>query len=269
VQSMVKFSLLSLNTFGVPFYLSTRRIKHLSSKLNRLAPSILCLQEIQQNAYLPLLQKGLTYYPHLAFFRNRFAPKGGLFTASAFDFKMIKSDFFPYPNQGRPLSIGFSDWALNKGILLVSLEFHERPFIIMNTHLQANYLGDWRLSNRQTKIQLDQVAYLVELVHAQPKDAWVIVCGDFNFPRQAPAYQRMLSQSSLNDALADDPRSTYQPFPLVSAKWRTSLDYIYYRTPTGETAQVSAEITPVVNSAAKRPFQRFLTDHNALILNIQ
>ena len=266
---MALFSLLSLNTFGVPLYLSTGRIKHLSAELNRLAPSIMCLQEIQQNAYLPLLEQGLTSYSQLAFFRNRFSPKGGLFTASVSDCKVMKSDFFPFPNQGRPLSIGFSDWALNKGVLLVSLEVHERCFIIMNTHLQANYLGDWRSSNRQTKIQLDQVAYLVELIHTQPKDAWVIVCGDFNFPRQAPAYQYMFSHSGLTDALADDPRSTYQPFPLVSAKWRTSLDYIYYRAPAGETAHVTADILPVVNSVAKRPFQRFLTDHHALTLNIK
>jgi len=266
---MALFSLLSLNTFGVPFYLSTWRIKHLSAELNHLAPTILCLQEIQQNTYLPLLHQGLTSYSQLTFFCNRFAPKGGLLTASLPECKVLKNDFYPFPNQGQPLSIGFSDWALNKGVLLVSLEVHERCFIIMNTHLQANYLGDWRPSNRQTKIQLDQVTYLVELIHAQPKDAWVIVCGDFNFPRQAPAYQHMFSHSGLTDALANDPRSTYQPFPLVSAKWRTSLDYIYYRAPAGETADSTADIIPVVNSAARRPFQRFLTDHHALILNIR
>jgi len=265
---MALFSLLSLNTFGVPFYLSTGRIKHLSAELNRLAPSILCLQEIQQNAYLPLLQQGLTSYSQLAFFRNRFAPKGGLFTALVSDCKVIMTDFFPFPNQGRPLSIGFSDWALNKGVLMVSLEVYKRCFIIMNTHLQANYLGDWRPSNRQTKIQLDQVSYLVELIHAQPKDAWVILCGDFNFPRQSPAYQLMSSHSGLTDALADDPRSTYQPFPLVSAKWRTSLDYIFYRMPADETAQATADVLPLANSSGKTPFQRFLTDHNALLLEI-
>jgi endonuclease/exonuclease/phosphatase family metal-dependent hydrolase len=80
------------------------------------------------------------------------------------------------------MSIGFSDWALNKGILLVSLEVGGHSFVVMNTHLQANYLADWRLSNLQTQIQLDQVNYVVELVDAQPKEAWVIVCGDFNFP---------------------------------------------------------------------------------------
>ena len=74
---MPSFSLLSLNTFGVPFYLSTWRIKLLADELNRLAPSIICLQEIQQNAYLPLLQSGLKAYPTQTFFRNRFAPKGG------------------------------------------------------------------------------------------------------------------------------------------------------------------------------------------------
>ena len=234
---MAIFSLLSLNTFGVPFYLSIRRIKHLALELNRLAPSVLCLQEIQQNTYLPLLQQGLTSYSNFTFFRNPFAPKGGLFTATAPGCKFLNSNFFPYPNQGRPLSIGISDWALNKGVLMVSLEIQERCFIILNTHLQANYLGDWRPSNRQTKIQLDQVTYLIELIHAQSRDAWVIVCGDFNFPRQTPAYQLMISQSGLTDVLARDPRSTYQPFPLVSSKWRTSLDYIYYRMPHGETGR--------------------------------
>jgi endonuclease/exonuclease/phosphatase family metal-dependent hydrolase len=265
---MSLFSLLSLNTFGVPFYLSSRRIKRLTAELNRLAPTVICLQEIQQNAYLPLLQQGLATYSHSAFFRNRFAPKGGLFTASVSDCSLMQSAFFPYPNQGRLMSIGFSDWALNKGVLLVKLEVDGHCFVVMNTHLQANYLGDWRLSNPQTQIQLDQVNYLVELVHAQPKDAWVIVCGDFNFPRQTPAYRQMILQSRLMDALSGDPRPTYLPFPLVPVKWLTSLDYVFYRAPAGKALNVSADIIPVVNSSAQRPLQRFLTDHQALRLNI-
>jgi endonuclease/exonuclease/phosphatase family metal-dependent hydrolase len=265
---MALFSLISLNTFGVPFYLSSRRIKRLTAELERLAPTIVCLQEIQQNIYVPLLQQGLTAYPHSIFFRNRFAPKGGLFTASVSDCPLRQSTFFPFPNQGRLLSIGFSDWALNKGVLLVELEVDGHCFVVMNTHLQANYMADWRRSNLQTQIQLDQVNYLVELVHEQPKDAWVIVCGDFNFPRQSPAYPQMISQSGLIDALASDPRPTYQPFPLVPGKWMTSLDYIFYRRPAGEDLEVRADILPVVYSSAQRPVQRFLTDHQALSLNI-
>jgi endonuclease/exonuclease/phosphatase family metal-dependent hydrolase len=265
---MLIFSLLTLNTFGIPFFISQPRINRIAAKLNQLAPSVICLQEIQQNVYLAPLQKGLTTYSHFAYFHNFIAPKGGLFTASALTVQVTMSKFFPYPNQGHPISIGFSDWALNKGVLMVCLQANERRFVIMNTHLQANYLADWCPSNAQTKIQLDQVNYLAELAHAQPEDAWVIVCGDFNFPRLAPAYSQMASQSGLTDALIHDSRPTYRPFPLVSAKWQTSLDYIFYRKPKGETLEVTADIIPILNSSARWAFQRFLTDHNALVLNI-
>jgi len=265
---MDSFSLLSLNTFGVPFYLSLGRIKRLAAEVNRLNPTVACLQEIQQNAYLPLLQRGLAAYPQLTFYRNSLAPKGGLFTAAVSTSPEIKREFYPYQNQGKPVSLGFSDWALNKGALLVNLEFHEHRFAILNTHLQANYRGDWRLANGQTQIQLDQVNDLVKLIHAQPLDAWVIVCGDFNFPRHSPAYQEMISQSGLTDALAGDPRHTYRPFPLVSRKWQTSLDYIFFRIPAGEAAAVAADILPIEDASAALPYQRFLTDHNALTLNI-
>jgi endonuclease/exonuclease/phosphatase family metal-dependent hydrolase len=266
---MPEFSLLTLNTFGIPFFISLPRIKRIAVKLNQLAPSVLCLQEIQQNAYLSPLRDHLTSYSHFAHFHNFIAPKGGLFTATAFTAQVTMSNFFPYPNQGRPISIGFSDWALNKGILVVNLQVNESNFVIMNTHLQANYLADWRTSNAQTKIQLDQVNFLAELAKSQPDDAWVIVCGDFNFPRVAPTYETMVSKSGLTDALIRDPRPTYQPFPLVSAKWQTSLDYIFFRKPKGNTTEVTADIIPIENSSARWSFQRFLTDHHALTLHIQ
>jgi endonuclease/exonuclease/phosphatase family metal-dependent hydrolase len=266
---MTSFSLLSLNTFGVPFYLSLGRIKRLALELNQMAPNLICLQEIQQNAYLPILQHNLKAYSHLAYFRNRFAPKGGLFTASISSSPIIKRNFYPFPNQGHLISIGFSDWALNKGVLMTNLEVDGHCFMVMNTHLQANYLGDWRPSNSQTRIQLDQVKYLGELIHTQPKDVWLIVCGDFNFPRHSPAYQQMVLQSGLVDAHANDPRPTYQPFPFVSTKWRTNLDFIFYRKPTADNSEVSADIIPIVNSAAHQTHQRFLTDHHGLVLTIR
>ena len=128
---MPSFSLLSLNTFGVPFYLSLWRIKQLAAELNRMAPSVICLQEIQQNAYLPLLQNGLKAYPTIAFYRNRFAPKGGLFTASTAGCPIVRSAFTPFPHRGVPLSIGFADWALNKGVLLADLEIGGRRVVVL------------------------------------------------------------------------------------------------------------------------------------------
>jgi endonuclease/exonuclease/phosphatase family metal-dependent hydrolase len=270
VTDMPAFKLLSLNSFGIPFYLGYARLKHLAVELNQIAPTVICLQEVQQNAYLPVLRRGLVTYPHLAYFRNQFAPKGGLFTASYSTCKVIEHQFYPFLNQGRPISIGFSDYLLNKGALLVKVEVQDRCFVVINTHLQANYRGQWHAENSQTQIQLDQVSDLVKLIEAQPKDAWVIICGDFNFPRQSPAYERMMSQNNLIDALVDDPRSTYQPFPLVVSKekWAITLDYLFYRVPPGENLKVTADILPVENTSAKGSVRRFLSDHKALVLEI-
>lgn len=262
---MPAFNLLSLNTFGIPFFLSLGRIKRLASELNRVSPTIVCLQEIQQNIYIPLLEKRLTEYSHLASFPHRYAPKGGLFTASILN---GTSEFHPFPNRGKPVSIGFADWALYKGILVTTLEIHGQQVIVLNTHLQANYLGKWDISNEQTRIELDQVGFLAGLARSQPAGAWVFACGDFNFPRATPPYELMLAESGLIDALMDDPRPTYRPFPLVSAKWQMSLDYFFYRRPEGDHTPVTADIIPIENSTAGWYFQRFLTDHHALVLNI-
>jgi hypothetical protein len=78
----------------------------------------------------------------------------------------------------------------------------------------------------------------------------------------------MISISGLTDVLADDTRPTYLPFPLISKKWKTTLDYIFYRVPAGEYFNISADIIPVVNSFARRHSRRFLTDHHALLINI-
>ena len=262
---MPAFTLLSLNTFGIPFFLSLRRIKRLAYELNRVAPAIVCLQEIQQNIYVPLLERHLTEYSHLASFRHRYAPKGGLFTASIYG---GDSEFHPFPNRGKPVSMGFADWALYKGVLLTTLRVAGQLIVVMNTHLQANYLGNWDISNKQTQIELDQVGFLADLARSQPADAWVFACGDFNFPRATPPYNRMIAESGLIDALADDPRPTYRPFPLVSAKWQMSLDYFFYRRPEGDDTPVTADIVPIEHSTAGWYFQRFLTDHHALVLNI-
>src|SRR4030095_13760668 len=120
---MPAFSLLSLNTFGIPFFLSLGRIKRLASELNRVNPTIVCLQEIQQNIYVPLLERHLAEYSHLASFRHRYAPQCGLFTASIFG---GNSEFHPFPNRGKPVSIGFADWALYKGVLLTTLEIQNQ-----------------------------------------------------------------------------------------------------------------------------------------------
>jgi endonuclease/exonuclease/phosphatase family metal-dependent hydrolase len=266
---MPALSLLSLNTFGVPFFLSLGRIVRLALALERLAPGVLCLQEIQQNAYLPLLRRYLAHYPQLAYQKGGLAPNGGLVTALHASCPPVESAFHPFPNRGRMLGVGFADWALYKGVLATSMEIEGQAVVVLNTHLHANYAGDWQPKNRLAQIQRDQVQFLAELVRSQPAQALVVACGDFNFPRGTFLYDELMAAGGLVDPLAQDERPTYRPFPLVPRRWALSLDFVLYRSPAGRDLEVGGDILPIEDASRRLPTARFLTDHCALTLEVR
>ncbi len=267
IFQMPAFSLLSLNTFGLPLFLGWGRLGRLVRQLDRFDVSVICLQEIQQNAYVPLLLRNLPDYPHHAYEFSWFAPKGGLFTAGRLPFS--NSHFTPYQNRGQPLSAGIADWALNKGVLVSKLAVQGRQIVVMNTHLHANYRGKWEPGDSMTRIQLDQVQHLAQMVREQPEDALVVVCGDFNFPRGTFLYQVLLQEGGLVDPLAQDSRPTYRPFPLLpSNKWAIPIDFVLLRHPDLSLHAFDADIALIEDASRTLPHQRFLTDHNALILRV-
>jgi len=261
-----KFSLLSLNTFGIPFFLSWGRLIRLAKHLERLSPSIICLQEIQQNAYTPLLTRYLPTYPHQAVFPHIYAPKGGLGIFSRVP--LTHKRFEPYLDRGLRYFITVADWALFKGVLVGQLQIEGVDIFILNTHMNANYGGNWHPKNSLGLVQLTQVQKISDLLEKIPREALVILCGDFNFPRESYLYEELIVKSGLTDPLRDDPRPTYRPFPLVSSRWKTSLDYILYRLPQGKNFEIQADIIAVEDSSQRNSFRRFLTDHCALQLNI-
>lgn len=262
---MSEFSLLSLNTFGLPFYLGWERLGRLTRYLDVLPVTAICLQEIQQNAYAHLIQRGLPSYPHAAYERHHYAPKGGLAIFS----RLPATDqrFEVYSDRGAWHSISFADWALHKGIQSVSFDVEGTPITVLNTHLNANYSGNWRSSNRLTSILHRQVQQLNLAICALPEESLIIICGDFNFPRNSFLYEELLAQNDLFDPLAEDQRATYRPFPLAPSKWNTSLDYVLVRRPAGRNFQVHADLIAMEDTTKLLPFRRFLTDHNALILH--
>ncbi len=266
---LTEFSLLSLNTFGLPLFLGFGRLARLMRQLNHSPAQILCLQEIQQNAYLPLLARGLPSFRHHAYERNRFAPKGGLYTAGRVSFH--DTQFIAYQNRGRMVSLGVADWALNKGVLMSHADIAGQRVTMMNTHLHANYAGNWNDPEHvYAKIQHDQIAHLADMVNAQPRDALVIVCGDFNFPRGTFLYDELLSAAQLLDPLAEDPRPTYRPFRLLPArKWSLPIDFSLVRLPQSGGVEMQADVQHIQDPTRPLPHQRFLTDHNALVLHLK
>ena len=261
------FSLLSLNTFGLPFYLGILRLKRLMHVLRQQPVDMLCFQEIQQNAYIPLaLREMRELYPFYAFEARHWAPKGGLLTLGNVAFE--NQSFVAYPDRGRLFSLGFADWALEKGVLRTQFRVGEQSVVVMNTHLHANYHGNWSRSNPMARIQTNQVQHLVGLVRAEAPEVLVIVCGDFNFPRQAFLYEELLARAGLIDVFAGDIRPTYIPFPLVSARWKTTLDYLLIRHPENSIIDVQPDILCLEDRSKRWPHQRFLSDHCALTLQV-
>jgi len=262
-----EFSLLSLNTFGIPFFLSLGRLKRLASELELHGPTVICLQEIQQNAYVPLLVRCLPTYAYQAIFPHIYAPKGGLGTFS--HMPLIQKRFEPYLDRGLRFFITIADWALFKGVLIGHLQIKGMDIFILNTHMNANYSGDWHSTNPLAFVQSRQVQKISALLEEMPEEGLIILCGDFNFPRTSFLYEELIGQNGLTDPLRDDPRPTYRPFPLVPSKWKTSLDYILYRIPQGKDFKVQADILPIEDSSQKCALRRFLTDHCALTLKIK
>ncbi len=261
-----QFTLLSLNTFGIPFYLGWGRLLRLARELDQQPAHMLCLQELQQNFYASLLERMLRAHPHAIVHRNRLAPKGGLGAFSRIP--PLHHDFEVYQDRGTWRSIGFADWALYKGVLFVHLRIDDHLVIVLNTHMHANYTGDWRRKNRLARLQHRQVLQLSRLIAEQPADALVILCGDLNFPRASFLYEELLSRTGLADPLAKDQRATYRPFPLVPSTWKVSLDYVLVRYPEWKKLTARANILPMEDTTKKLAFQRFLTDHCALTLQV-
>ncbi len=259
-------SLLSLNTFGIPFYLGWERLGRLAKYLDRLTFDLVCLQEIQQNAYAPLVERGLTTYPHSAYERHRYAPKGGLAIFSRIPW--MDQRFEVYSERGTWSSISFADWALHKGIQSVSLEVGGMPINVVNTHLNANYSGVWHQANHLSRILHRQVQQLTQAISSFPAESLVLICGDFNFPRSSYLYKELIARNHLIDPLAGDHRPSYRPFPFVPSKWKTSLDYVLVRPPRQVGVDVQADLVTIEDTRSKLKIQRFLTDHNALTLEI-
>jgi endonuclease/exonuclease/phosphatase family metal-dependent hydrolase len=264
---MGEFSLLSVNTFGIPFYLGWGRLKRLARELDSSNVSVICLQEVQQNAYTPMIRRNLTTYPNSIYVKHLYAPKGGLAIFSRLP--VIRHRFEVYQVMGTWHSISFADWATHKGILSVNLEVQGMPVFVLNTHMNANYGGVWKRLNPLAQIEHRQVQQLHQAIQSLPVEALVIVCGDFNFPRDSFLYEELLAQNNLIDPLGEDQRPTYRPFPLVPSKWKTTLDYVLVRQPSWKKIQVKADQVVIEDATKHLPMQRFLTDHNALTVHIR
>ena len=224
--------IVSFNTFGLPNYMSWQRIADIAAEVTRLDAEVLCFQEIQQKAYIGQLKNHLPRHSHLAYGIEGHIPMGNLVTASTL--APVRTEFKLFPNRGRLLSIGFADWFSYKGCLLTEFNSEGQKVVVMNTHTNASYLAKWDPESPISRIQRDQVAFLAEMGRSQPEDAFVVICGDFNFPRGTKMYDEMIEKSGFFDPLAGDPAPNLPADLTLEKHLVLPLDFFFCRQPAGE-----------------------------------
>nr|PZN49666.1 MAG: hypothetical protein DIU68_19675 [Chloroflexota bacterium] len=225
---MPVFSLLTFNTYGVPAPGTSARIRTLSHTLNAEGHSVVCLQEIQAHIYRRLIET-TTNFPHHAYEPFIHCPKGGLLTLSRLPVEGHEFELFD--KRGLWYTPALADWILHKGMLVTRLTVHDLPVVIINTHLTANYMGNWGRGSLYAEQEYHQLMQLAGLVQAQPPEALVIVAGDFNVPRGSWLYETFLAESRLHDPLRDNLEPTIRPRPGIPARYFMPIDYVLFRSP--------------------------------------
>ena len=253
------FSLLTINVFGNPLWRPARRLPALRRELDALAVDAVCLQEVQNAIAERTFTARSAAYPYHAGQPAPRHPLGGLTTLT--HWPIAAQQFIRYANQGPLLGPTIMDRLTRKGILRSELTHASGPVIVLNTHILANYGGNWQRQAHAAQQQWAQLSELAAVVRQQPTPALVLVAGDFNIPRGCWLYEEFLAESALTDPLAGDERPTYRPFPGVAARYALPIDFVFVRIPAGMTVKTQpalrfAEPVPYIGGGAG-----YLSDH--------
>jgi endonuclease/exonuclease/phosphatase family metal-dependent hydrolase len=238
----------------------------LAGQLNEREFNIVCFQEVQSNFYRRLLIKACSSYPYNAYHPFVHAPKGGLLTLTRTS--ISSAEFVLYEARGRWYSPAVTDWILHKGALIVRTKYNDLPVVIINTHLNANYQGNWERNSHYVREERRQLHQLADIVAAQPHDALVVVAGDFNIPRGGSLYNQFVQESKLTDAMAGDMRPTYRVPRIMPNRYAVPIDFAFYRVPDLPGIQVHSDL----HFQEKIPFalgrSGYPSDHFAVALNV-
>ncbi len=260
------FSLLTLNCFGGYLPNTSRRLLALAHELERRSDHIVCLQEIQLNKYLRLLLKTCGSFSNQVYEPYFQCPKGGLLTLSR---KPITSrQFIPYADRGLWYTPMILDRLLCKGMLVTRLEWAKIPVVIINTHLFANYVGDWERHGMYARVEEKQLRQLAEMVRVQSAETLVIVAGDFNIPRGSRLYHDFLAQSRLSDPLAGDTRPTHRPPLGIPSRYSLPLDYVLVRMPANHSLKIDSDLCFSSRQWLNGQQYNYLSDHNGISIRI-
>jgi len=263
---VITFSLLTFNCFGLWLPGTKRRLLALSRQLEQSPYQIVCLQEIQLHQYQEMLVHKCSSFPHSYSERYIHCPKGGLLTLSRIPFE--SQSFEPYQERGLWYTPMLLDRLFYKGMLITKLLLNNIPITIINTHILANFAGDWTRGGMYARLEEKQVEQLAKTVQVQSMDSLILVVGDFNIPRASQLYRDFLIHSGLTDPLAGDPRPTLRVPARLSPYYPLAVDYTFVRLPNKPGLDVQCDLCLSSKYSTSEKHQAYLSDHQGIEIQI-
>ena len=260
------FSLLTLNCFGLWLPNTKRRLTRLAKELDQSRYDVVCLQEIQLHAYQRLLVDGCASYSYSAHEPYVHCPKGGLLTLSRIP--ITSTSFEPYAERGLWYTPMLLDKLFYKGMLITNLTWNKIPIMIINTHLLANFAGDWERHGMYARVEEKQLRQLAQTVRSQPTESMIIVVGDFNIPRGGELYNDFLAHSGLTDLLAGDTRPTLRIPIGAPSRFALPIDYILMRLPGERSLKIDCDLCFLDKYWINSRHQTYLSDHHGIEIHI-
>ncbi len=260
------FSLLTLNCFGLILPHTKHRLIALAREVEKCSHQVVCLQEIQLHQYQRLLVDACASYSYPLYEPYVHCPKGGLLTLSRIP--VTNKVFEPYTERGLWYTPMLLDRLFYKGMLITKFSWGTIPIVVINTHILANFVGDWAKHGMYARVEKKQLQQMAKTVRAQPADAIILVVGDFNIPRGGRLYSDFLANSGLTDPLAGDTRPTLRTPAGVPSRYALPIDYAFVRTPVGHSFEIECDLCFSGKYWVTDQQQDYLSDHNGIEIHI-
>jgi endonuclease/exonuclease/phosphatase family metal-dependent hydrolase len=214
------------------------RLAAIGRELDREDLDVLCLQEVLFQSHARQLRARLSTFRYAAWQPLGPVVQGGLVTLSRHP--IVSWGYEVYRVRGRALSPGLADLVLGKGFLVARLGGGLDGVAVVNTHLLANYSGDWSRENDYARRERAELAQLAVALRTLDPDQPVVVAGDFNVPAGAWAMEEFLAETGLADAFGDAPREPTWRDP--SGRPGPVIDHVLVRPPRGRQVRLSASL---------------------------
>lgn len=202
-------SLLSFNTFGVPFFAPDlkKRYVALSEEIHKHTFDVLCLQELFSYYNVSFLKKLLPQFPYLIYAKSPVGPKGGLVLFSKYPLSQMEFIPFSYPQNA---IVPFYARIAQHGVLSAVLtDFNLR---IATTHLSSDTEHKLTAKDRLYPLIKRQSEETAAIINNYSKtNSNIILTGDFNIAKQSELSRAFFKKTKFVDLFSQDKEPTYYP----------------------------------------------------------